>query len=98
MNSGTLYNTNDPYNPYYLSIHEQSRYMLSTANSTQERLPSRRLQDPPKLPILDILIQWLPAWAYCGLKGFGSLIGLALALVMFGFAIHFIIVHSLSLF
>ena len=67
-------------------------------NSTQKRLPSQKLQDPPKLPMLDILTQWLPAWAYCGLKGFGSLISLALAVVMLGFAINFIIVHSSSLF
>jgi hypothetical protein len=93
-----LHNSNDPYDPYYLSIHENSCSLPNIDNSTQERLPSQKLQNPPKLPMLDILIQWLPAWAYIGLKGFGSLIGLALAIAMLGFALHFIIVHSSSLF
>jgi hypothetical protein len=102
MNSGTLYNSNDPYKAYYLSVnhylsvHEESNSMSSNDGSTQGRV--YKPQDLPKLPALDTLIQWLPTWVYCILKGFGSLIGLALAIVLFGFALYFIIVHGSSLF
>jgi hypothetical protein len=102
MNSNTLYNINDPYKPYYLSVnhylsvHGESNSLSSNDDSTGGR--SYKPQDPPKLPLFDSLVQWLPTWVYCVLKGFGSLIGLALAIVFFGFALYFILVHGPFLF
>jgi hypothetical protein len=93
-------NSDDVYKPYYLSTHEESHSMPSIDESVQKRLPSReKFQNHPNLPWYDILAQWLtPPWVYCVLNGFGSLIGLALAIVLFGFAFYFILVRSSPLF
>jgi len=97
MNSGTLYNINDPYKIYglsvghYLLVHEESNSMPSN-DSTQRRV--YKPQNPPKLPMFDTIVQWVPAWAYGALIGIDSLIGITLAIVFFGFALHFIITHG----
>ena len=99
MNSNTLYNIHEPYKSYYistdpyLSVHEESSAKPSTENTTPELSSSRECLYLPKLPMYDILVHWLPAWAYGALIGLGALIGIALAIVFFGFALHFIIVH-----
>jgi hypothetical protein len=101
MNSSTLYNINDPYKAYclsvnhYLSVREESNSMPS---STRRPSFSRKLQYMPKLSLFDTLQQSLPAWAYGVLLGLGCLVGIALAIVSFGFAFSFIIVHGSSLF
>ena len=89
-------NRDDVYKPYYLSIHEE----LHIDKSVQKRLPSqKKFQNHPKLPWYEILALWLELpWVYCLINGFGSLIVLALAIVLFGFALYFILVHGLSLF
>jgi hypothetical protein len=99
MKSSTLYNIHEPYKSYYLStdpylsVYEEPSALPSTENTTQELPSSREFLHLPKLPMYDILVQWLPAWAYGALIGLGALIGIALAIVFFGFALHFIIVH-----
>ena len=101
MKSSTLYNINDPYKIYcqsahrYLSVHEES---CSQPSSTRRPSFSHKLRDMPKFSMFDTLQQCLPAWAYGVLLGLGCLIGIALAIVFFGFALYFIIVHGSSLF
>ncbi len=93
-------NSNDVYKPYYLSPHKESHSMPSIDKSAQKRLPSqKKSRKHPKLPWYEILDQWLsPPWVYCVINGIGSLIGLALTIVLFGFALYFILAHSSSLF
>ena len=93
-------NNNDAYKPYYLSPHKELHPTPSIDKSAQKRLPAKKkYRKHPKLPWYEILDQWLsPPWVYCIIHGFGSLIGFALAIVLFGFALYFIIVHSSSLF
>ena len=104
MNSSTLYNIDDPYKSYclsahrYLSVHEESCSMPSINVSTQRLSSSHKIQDMPKFSMFDTLELCLPAWAYGILLGLGCLLGLALTIVLFGFALHFIIVHGPSLF
>jgi hypothetical protein len=92
MNSTSLHN--DPYNPYYLPKYKKSYSVSNTVHSAQKRLPLQKPQDTPKFSVVDMLAAQLPPWAYCVFLGLGSLIGLALAIVFFGFILHFIIVHG----
>jgi hypothetical protein len=93
-------NSDDVYKPYYLSTHEESHSMPSIDKSVQKQLPSKKkFQHHPKLPWYDILAQWfLSPWVYCAINGLGSLIGLALLIVLFGFALYFILIHGSSFF
>jgi hypothetical protein len=94
MNSDAL-PTNNPYKVYCLPVREEP---CSVPGPTQELSSSSASQNIPKFSVFDTLELWLPAWAYGVSLGICCLIGLALAIVFFGFALYFIIARGPSLF